>query len=133
MARGIDKNIFQATISLETNNQKTLPAIEFIRQNSNQIIAISNQYAAQALESSLINNKILFKVENTRQLIKLSQILIEQGQENITYICYPHQPCNVIKAKPEDLKFTQSDRNYQIIISNLGTFGKYPIYEMKIK
>jgi len=133
MAKGIHKNIFQATTSLENNNQKTLPAIEFIRQNSNQIIAISNQYAAQALESSLMNNKILFKVENTRQLIKLSQILIEQAQENITYICYPHQRCDVIKAKPEDLKFTQGDRNYQIIISNLGTFGKYPIYEMKIK
>ncbi len=132
MAIGCQKNIVEAMSILDRHIQNTLPAIEFLQQDRNKVIAISQHFVGQALQASVTKDKIFFKVETLEELITLSKVLIEQNQLDITYICYPHRACLVPKTKRENLQFVKSDRNYQIKISNLGKFGKYPIYQLKI-
>ena len=130
---GIHKNIIQGTAFLQKNTLNTISAVHFFRQDNNQNLAISHQFVGQALEAAVDRNKIFFKVENEPDLIKLSKTLIQQQQAKFTYICYPNRPCNLPKAKPSNLQFTQGDRQYQIIMTELGKFGKYPIYEVLIE
>ena len=130
---GIHKNIIQGTAFLQKNTMDTIPAVHFINQGNNQTVAISHQFVGQALEPAVDRNKIFFKVENEQNLIKLSRILIQQQQSKFTYICYPNRPCNLPKAKSDNLQFTQGDRQYQITMTKLGRFGKYPIYEVLIE
>ena len=130
---GIYKNTLQGTAFLQKNIINTIPAVNFLNQNSNQTIAISHQFVGQVLEPAINKDKIFFKVDNQPDLIKLSQALVQQQQAKFTYICYPNRPCNLPNTYFSDLLFFQGDRQYQITITNLGTFGKYPIYEMSIR
>ncbi len=132
IAIGCQKNIVQALTVIENNTQDTLPAIEFLQQDKHQVIAISQHFVGQALEASVNKNKLFFKLENTEQLFLLAKSLIEQNILEFTYICYPHRACPVPETNVKDLQFIQSDRSYQITRSNLGKFGKYPIYQFTI-
>ena len=129
---GSEQNTIRGTEFLQRNTRNIEPAVKFIKQDNNQIIAISHQFVGQALELSVTRDKIFFKVENEGDLIKLSQTLIEQQQPKFTYICYPNRFCNLPQIEPSNLRFTQGDRQYQIKINKLGRFGKYPIYEVAI-
>lgn len=129
---GIEQNILQGTEFLQRNTRNIEPAVNFLKQDNNQIVAISHQFVGQALELSTTRDKIFFKVENGQDLIKLSKTLIEQQQPQFTYICYPNRFCNLPHIEPSNLRFTQGDRQYQIKINKLGRFGKYPIYEIAI-
>ena len=130
---GIHKNIIQATAFLQKITLDVSPAVHFISEDRNETVAISHQFVGQVLEPAVNKNKIFFKVENEENLVKLSQTLIQQQQPKFTYICYPNRPCNLPKAEPKNLQFTQGDRQYQITMTELGTFGKYPIYEVLIE
>ena len=132
MVIGFQKNIVEAMATVDRNIQNTLPAIEFLQQDNNRVIAISQHFVGQALEVSSTKDKIFFKVENIEQLITLSQGLVEQQEFNFTYICYPHQACPVPKTTTKELRFIHNNLNYQIKISSLGKFGKYPIYQLTI-
>jgi hypothetical protein len=118
---GIYKNTFEATVFLQKSHQGILPAIEFVKKSPNKIIAISHQFVAQAIAPSLTQDKVFFGVENQKDLERLGKTLLEQDRQNFLYICYPHRPCKV----PEEI----NNRDFIIQLSNLGTFGKYPIYE----
>ncbi|MDJ0690713.1 MAG: dolichol-phosphate mannosyltransferase [Xenococcaceae cyanobacterium MO_188.B32] len=130
---GIHKNIIQATAFLQKNTLDIMPAVHLIRQDSNRTVAISHQFVGQVLEPAVEGSQIFFKVENEENLIKLSQTLIRQQQPKFTYICYPSHPCNLPKTESRNLQFIQGDRQYQITMTKLGKFGKYPIYEVLIK
>ena len=130
---GIHKNIIQETAFLQKNTLNTIPAVHFLNQDNNRSVAISHQFVGQTLEPAVHKNKVFFKVENEQDLIKLSQTLIQQQQPKFTYICYPNRPCNLPQAESSNLHFTQGDRQYQITMSKLGEFGKYPIYEVVIE
>ena len=129
---GIHKNIIQGTAFLHKNIMDTMPAVHFLSQDKNQTVAISHQFVGQSLEPAVEQNKVFFKVEDEQDLIKLSQTLIQQQQPKFTYICYPNRPCNLPNAQPNNLQFSQGDRQYQITMVELGKFGKYPIYEVII-
>ena len=129
---GIEQNTLQGTEFLQRNTRNIEPAVNFLKQDNNQIVAISHQFVGQALELSTTRDKIFFKVENGQDLIKLSKTLIEQQQPKLTYICYPNRFCNLPHLEPSNLRFTQGERQYQIKINKLGRFGKYPIYEIAI-
>ena len=126
---GMQKNILEGTNFLYKNTINTIPAVHFLNQYNPQSVAISHQFVGQTLEPAVDQSKIFFKVENEQDLIKLSQALIQQQQLKFTYICYPNRPCNLPKAEPDNLQFTQGDRQYQIKMLKVGKFGKYPIYE----
>lgn len=129
---GTHKNILQAKSFLNQNNQSTLPAIQFLRQNPERVVAISHQFVGQALEPSVAKEKIFFKVEDEKDLIKLSKALIKEQQRKFTYICYPNHHCNLPTIEPDNLHFAYSDRHFRVDLLSLGKFGKYPIYEVDI-
>jgi hypothetical protein len=129
---GIYKNTFQATVYLNNNNQKILPAVQFLKKDKHNVFVVSHQLAAQALEAAFDRQKIFFKAEDSQKLIQLSKTLVEQKQSEFIYICYPHSPCNLPEEKPENFKFDRGDRAFKIQLSSLGTFGKYPMYQVEI-
>ncbi len=129
---GIYTNIVKGTQLLDKNNQVTQPAVKFLQENNNEIVAISHEFVGQVLEAATNRNKVFFTVPTESEIIKLSQALLLQQETKFTYICYPHRRCDLPQAKPEDLQFTQDNRQYQINFNSLGKFGKYPIYEVDI-
>ncbi len=129
---GIYTNTVQATQLLDKNNQAIQPAVAFLKESKQEIVAISHEFVGQVLEAAT-NDKIFFNVPTESAIIKLSQALINQQKTKFTYICYPHRRCNLPKAKSENLRFTQNKQQYQIKFNYIGKFGKYPIYETEIK
>jgi hypothetical protein len=126
---GITKNTFEATAYLNNNDRKILPAVQFLKEDKHDVLVVSHQLAAQALEAAFERKKIFFKAEDSQKLIQLSKILIEQNQPEFIYICYPHSPCKLPEENLEKFKFSQGDRQFKIQLSSLGKFGKYPIYQ----
>jgi hypothetical protein len=129
---GSYKNLYQGTVFWQKNNQNTLPAVEFIQKDKNKIVAISHQFVGQALEPPVANKKSFFRVEDIEELIKLSQVLIQQNENQFTYVCYPNRLCTVPTTNLENLQFTINNKNYHLQINNLGKFGKYPFYQIEI-
>ncbi|MDJ0575564.1 MAG: dolichol-phosphate mannosyltransferase [Xenococcaceae cyanobacterium MO_234.B1] len=129
---GIYTNTVKGTQLLEKNNQVIQPAVKFLQENNNKIVAISHEFVGQALEAATNRNKVFFTVPTESEIIKLSKALLLQQKTQFTYICYPHRRCDLPQAKSEDLRFTQNNQQYQIKFNSLGKFGKYPIYEITI-
>ncbi|MGL5876155.1 MAG: LA_3751/LA_3752 family putative glycosyltransferase [Xenococcaceae cyanobacterium] len=130
---GITKNTFEATAYLNNNERKLLPAVQFLKEDKHDVLVVSHQLAAQALEAAFERQKIFFKAEDSQKLIQLSKTLVEQNQSEFIYICYPHSPCKLPEEKLEKFKFSQGDRSFKIQLTSLGTFGKYPIYRGAIE
>ncbi|HBE19007.1 MAG TPA: dolichol-phosphate mannosyltransferase [Cyanobacteria bacterium UBA11149] len=129
---GISQNSYQAKLFLKKNHQGILPALEILDKDPNQVIAMSHQFVAQALQPGLKQDKLFLRAEDSDKLVKLGQALVEQGQNKFTYICYPHEECHPPSANPDTLKFDRGNQRFAINLKNLGTFGKYPIYEANI-
>lgn len=133
MIWGIHQNIYQATLALQKNNQVTAAAVNFLQKDSHNFVAISHQFVGQALEPAVKGNKIFFRVDSQANLIKLGQALTTKQQREFLYICYPNRACDLPKLNPEDLFFNQEKNQYNLQFIDLGQFGKYPIYQVKIK
>ena len=132
-AIGINQNVVRATEVLSENNRVTAPAVEFLKTNSDRYIAISHEFVGQAIEAATVDKEIFFTVDTVPELLQFSQALIEQNQNQFTYICYPHRACNLPKVEAAALQFTQNNQQYQIKLNEEGKFGKYPIYQGKIE
>ncbi len=132
LGMGVYKNVFQGVQYLSINYQGIAPAIKAIEKDASPIVVFSHQYAAQALGFGLREKKTFFCVEDSQQMIKLCQALVEQGLSHFFYVCYPYRPCQLLQAKPQKLKFNKDNQLFQIDLSYLETFGKYPIYDVVI-
>lgn len=129
---GVHKNVFAGTAFLKKTHDGYLPAIQFLQKDPHQVIAMSHQFVAQALEPGLSREKIFFRVEDSQKLVKLASTLADQGNQTFIYVCYPHRKCKVPETKPEALKFSKGNQRFGIKLSKLGKFGQYPIYEAAI-
>ncbi|WP_172957582.1 LA_3751/LA_3752 family putative glycosyltransferase [Aphanothece sacrum] len=127
------KNLYEGTVFFQKAHEGVAPAIEALQKNSNRIIVVSHQYAAQVLESPLRKNKIFFRIENSQNLVKLGNALVENNQSSFIYVCYPHRECKLPQESPENWKFAVEGQNFQIKMLSLGKIGKYPMYEVAIK
>jgi hypothetical protein len=128
----IQKNTYLATVYLQKNYQGVLPALTFIQKNPNRIIAISHQFVGQVLEPALSPDKIFFKVDNLHALKELSATLGDHNTSKFLYICYPFSPCKIPQEDPDQLKFSDRDRELTLQFKSLGKFGKYAIYQASI-
>lgn len=129
---GIYKNLYLGTIFLQKNNQNIEPTTKFLSERKDSVVVISHQHVAQALEFSLPTKTLLFRAENTKDLLKLAQELLQQNLAKFTYICYPHRPCKILQEFSENLQFKQNNQLFQVKLNTLGTYGKYPIYQGEI-
>jgi hypothetical protein len=133
---GVYKNIYLGTKFFIKNHQGVAPAIEVLRNNTEPVVAVSYQYAAQLLEPPLRKEKIFFLADTSEDLLQLSDALLKQNQTRFTYVCYPYRPCQPPKDQaehPEKLRLSKDSQIFQITLSELGTIGKYPIYQAQIR
>lgn len=129
---GIYKNLYLGTIYLNKNSKDIKPAIQFLAKNTYPVVAVSHQHAAQALEFSLPPETLLFRAEDSKDLLNLAQVLLQESLDKFIYICYPHRVCRPLKEATEKLQFNQNNQLFQVKLNNLGTYGKYPIYQGEI-
>jgi len=129
----LHKNTYSGIKFLQKNHDGILPAIQLLHKQPNQVIAVSHQFVAQAIEPGVGNEKVFFKAETNQDLVQLCQSLIEQGQQEFTYICYPYRPCQPPEDDPSARSFSQENQQFRIELSKLGEFGKYPIYNGLIR
>lgn len=129
---GFHKNLYEGTVFFHKAHQGVAPAIQALQKNSNNVIVVSHQYAAQLLEPPIQGEKFFFRTEDSNNLVKLGTVLVEQNQSSFIYVCYPHRKCKLPQEKPDSFKFSERNKNFQIKLSSLGKIGKYPIYEAKI-
>jgi hypothetical protein len=131
---GLHQNLYTGTIYLAKSYQGVTPAIQMLQANQQAVIAVSHQYVSQMLEPSLKTKKIFFLAESREDLIKLSSTLLDQGEDKFIYVCYPYRECKPPAEKPEGMRFNkQEGQVFQIGLSHLGQFGRYPIYEGSIQ
>jgi hypothetical protein len=133
LAIGIHKNTYLGTVALQKAHQGVPPATQLLEESPERVIAVSHQYAAQLLEPPLRGKKFFFQAETSNDLVKLSKVLVEQNQDQFIYVCYPYRKCQPPEDSQDNLQFTKGEQRFQIELSNLGQFGKYPIYEASIK
>lgn len=129
---GIYKNLYLGSIFLQKNSQNIDAAVQFLTKSNDSVVAVSHQHAAQALEFSLPPQTLLFRSENTQDLLNLAQELLRQNLFKFIYICYPHRPCQPLQESSENFQFKQNNQLFQLKLNNLGTYGKYPIYQGEI-
>ncbi|MDJ0728803.1 MAG: dolichol-phosphate mannosyltransferase [Crocosphaera sp.] len=130
---GLYKNIYLGTTSFQKTHQGVSSAIEFLANDSRQVVVVSHQYAAQILESPLRKDKLFFRVDKPENLIKLGQTLIKNNQADFIYVCYPFRKCEIPDSPSK--AFTLEDKSksvFQVQFNSLGKKGKYTIYEAKV-
>ena len=125
---GVYINTYQGTEFISENYQRISPAIQFLRSQPDNVVAMSHQYVAQVLEAG-VKNKVFFLAKDTQDLKSLGEALIAQGKQKFIYMCYPRRPCEIPEERPEELKFSLKDQTFTIKLSPLGKFGIYPTYE----
>ncbi|NET15190.1 MAG: dolichol-phosphate mannosyltransferase [Okeania sp. SIO1H6] len=132
VALGIYKNLYLGTKYINKNSKDIEPTIQFLAKNTDPVVAVSHQHAAQALEFSLPSKTLLFRAEESKDLLNLAQALLQKSLDKFIYICYPHRVCRPLTEATEKLQFSQNHQLFQIKLNNLGTYGKYPIYQGEI-
>ncbi|MEL6814656.1 MAG: dolichol-phosphate mannosyltransferase, partial [Cyanobacteria bacterium J06598_3] len=60
---------------------------------------------------------------------QLATALTEQGESEFLYVCYPHRDCPTPATPASELAL---EGGQAISFEELGTFGKYPMYTVKI-
>ena len=119
---GIHLNTFVGTAKLMQDYRAVAAALTAAREDSNNIVAISHQYIAQAMAPAL-KEKTFLLAEDVEQVKQLSMALINQEQQNFLYICYHHRPCPVPDESTESLTFRLSNQSFRIMFSALGDLG----------
>lgn len=130
---GVYKNMYLGTVFFQKTHRGVTPAIEFLANDSRQVVVVSHQYAAQLLESPLRKDKLFFRVDQPDNLVKLGQTLINNNQSEFIYVCYPYRKCEIPDLTSKEFT-TQNDENstFQVIFNSLGDQGKYTMYEGKL-
>lgn len=86
LVAGMGINTLGGAIKLSTDyHYRVLPALVFIRQSPQKIIATSDAYISQEL-SALFNQKIFFLTNNSEKLRQLATAAANQGYEQLLYV-----------------------------------------------
>jgi hypothetical protein len=114
------------------STQRPLLLLNYLKTQSNQVIAVSHQYMSQTL-ANLFRQNTFFLAEKTEDVKKLSVALHQKGRSNFLYICYPFNTCEPEKEISERSNFSMGAQNYTLQFSRTGVFGRYPVYEVSVR
>ena len=123
------------SISLPSNYLPIAPAIAALGRYDGPWVAMSHQFVAQQLWPSA-RLKTFFRTETEDAVKQLAVELVNQGEFNFLYVCYPHSPCPI--PTQGRLTVASADGNtgdgaMSISFEALGTFGKYPFYRGSVQ
>jgi hypothetical protein len=127
------KNTLEGSTFLLKSYQNIAPAIQFLAEKPEQVMAISHQFVGQTLEASVSGEKFWFKVENTEDLAKLTQSMLAENLDRFIYICYPFAPCPLPETAKKELFISDREPDHSVDFKFLEKKGKYPIYQGYIK
>ncbi|TAF11369.1 MAG: hypothetical protein EAZ77_00890 [Nostocales cyanobacterium] len=115
---------------IETVYQKgkneTAEVLDFLRQDSNQFVAVANQYVGQSFEATF-TEKIFFLTKNPDDVTKLGLALHEQGYKNFLYICPFYDKCFAAPSIPNKLDITAPKNNLTIQFKQIKNNKRYRI------
>jgi hypothetical protein len=121
LVAGIVINTLGGAIKLSTDyHQRVLPALVFIRQSPQKIIATSDAYINQEL-AALFNQKIFFLTNNGEKLRQLATAAAKQGYEQLLYVSTRPEPF-------ERLELPLGSRRTILKNLPLGKFGSYYLF-----
>jgi hypothetical protein len=128
---GIQLNVGAGTNFL-ASSQQALPLLEQLQKQPQSVVATSHQYVNQSL-STLFGQKAFFLAETSEELEKFSTSLYQKGHKEFLYVCYPHRKCEPADELLNREKVNLKNDSHILQVSNLGTFGKYPLYEVSVR
>lgn len=129
---GLNLNTFTGTInSYQKDKIVNLDVLAFLRQDSNKVVAVANQYVGQSFEA-MFNQKIFFLTKKPDDVSKLGLALHEQGYQKFIYICPAYDKCFSNSRIPETLPLLASPKNLMIQLKNIKENKKYRIQEASI-
>ncbi|MEM8805989.1 MAG: dolichol-phosphate mannosyltransferase [Cyanobacteria bacterium P01_G01_bin.38] len=118
------------SVSLAKNYGPIAPMVQALNDQPLPWVAMSHQFVAQQLWPSL-PDKTFFLTATPEAVKQLGYALQEQGESAFLYVCYPHRDCPVPDLAPEVLQLTEQGPQMQFNL--LGTFGKYPTYQVVLR
>jgi hypothetical protein len=126
LAAGVALNTYVGIDGLRKDyQQRTYPALEFLRQHSSAIVSVCDQYLPQELEA-VVGEKVFFAVRGTEELLELSALLQEQGYQEMLYGCYGADEMG------EQRSYTLADEHVMAEFSPMQQVGEFGFREVAI-
>jgi hypothetical protein len=101
-------------------DQRVLPALRFLRERDERIVAVSHQWIAQELEATF-DEKRFFRTKNDQQLMQLARRLQSEGVSSFLSLRYRPATTAVLRAPGLTVR-----RQY------LGPYGSYMVFRCTI-
>ncbi|WP_016951105.1 hypothetical protein [Anabaena sp. PCC 7108] len=129
---GFNLNIIAGTEAVyQKSKQENLDVLDFLRQDSNKVVAVANQYVSQSFEA-MFNQKIFFLTKEPDNVSKLGLALHEQGYQKFLYICPAYDKCFSSPKIPDKFTLFASEKNLSMQLRNIKQNKKYRIEEATI-
>jgi hypothetical protein len=123
------KNTLEGTAYLHKSYQNIAPAIAFLTDQPDSVIAVSHQFVGQVLQAPVKGEKLWFIAADINQLTKLTQALHQQNIARFLYVCYPFAPCPLPQLPSDRLRLGNGPSAQSVHFEFLGKKGKYPVYQ----
>jgi len=111
--------------------KETLDVLNFLRKDSNKIVAVAHQYVSQTFEVAF-RDKIFFLTNKLDSFNQLSLALHEQGYPKFVYICPSYDPCFSSPTIPSKLDISTQDQLLHVQLRDIQKNDIYMIQEAEI-
>ncbi|MEA5549638.1 hypothetical protein VB713_01355 [Anabaena cylindrica UHCC 0172] len=129
---GFHLNTIQGTINCyQQGKVENLAVLDFLRKDSNKIVAVDNQYVGQSFEATF-KQKTFFLTKKPDDVSKLGLALHEQNYEKFIYICPVYDKCFSSPRIPDKLELSANQKNLTIQFKKIIQNKRYRIEEATI-
>ncbi|AFZ58232.1 hypothetical protein H6G54_19650 [Anabaena cylindrica FACHB-243] len=129
---GFHLNTIQGTINCyQKGKMENLAVLNFLRKDSNKIVAVANQYVGQSFETTF-KQKTFFLTKQPDDVSKLGLALHEQSYEKFIYICPVYDKCFSSPQIPDKLELSANNKNLTIQLKKIIQNNRYRIEEAAI-
>ncbi len=129
---GFHINIYLGTTySYLENNAEAFDVLDFLRKDSNQVVAVAHQYVSQTFES-VFNEKIFFLTKESDDVSQLIQAINQQGYEKFIYICPVYDSCFSKPKIPDVLEINTAQEPLRMQLKTIKKGERFIIQEAAI-
>ena len=128
---GILQNPVRGRDFLINNYHQIQPAVAALRAQAQPVVAVSDQYLAQAFEPALDRSEIFLLVTDEAQMGRFSAALLEQGQNDFTYLCYSFD-CKLFNPGEPSRRLQYGEVSYTLQTVDQAEYGRYRILSVQL-
>ncbi|MFM2063435.1 MAG: hypothetical protein RLZZ507_3105 [Cyanobacteriota bacterium] len=129
---GFNLNMITGTeTAYQKGKQETMEILDFLRQDTNKIVAVANQYVGQSFEVTF-KQKNFFLTKQPDDISKLGLALDKQGYKKFLYICPFYDKCFSSPTIPNKLEVAAKPKNLIIQLKKIKANKRYRIEEASI-